>query len=700
MISLIVILTILPNDANAYKFDTHYWLKLKLAINAGFSINQSRLIAEGDWGMDDNPATVAETSFPGGWLLAIGNALNLVPKENTNKYKYHCLPIDNPDDSNSMIAQKGNKEIKDTLHGLFTRAMNDSNKSEKLVYFGQYLHCLEDKWSHWGYTTSFGHAFATIFGKDPDTIHNKLDNYKWMVYDVMENLFALRNDMESLNLPISPMVHDPDYPDMPYTSPYELNHPISTKEDTQEGKLLVSSLRTWDKLGLVNSNLDASANGTEIRHGISSRWVAVDTQEPKHGIVKQGYWTRGTPGIYYYGDDAVIYNTQQEIRREIGAKTGYSLDDVKMKLNYNKIYFNQSANIVNKDGHQLELPDDPDKAIKIIAEENITPAYHNLFKNKSLSVAYNPEFGNSIVSGSFDLVNTGSTISPATSVLIIADDISRGDHLSGKTIEIPAIMPNQSQSINYNLILHGSSANRPIQVAGMMTPTNQSIGTSEIYVDSNIPSIIEGKNSSVPIFSTANSTGEVINESESAPGYEIIKVQYDKIAGPSSNFSTFLVLHGLKYPSLNNTIQNTGNTSNQRIESVFQVNTSPTDIYFDPLLQLQINGSATNEEDFNYTLDTFLTSDWLTPGIDYLNHQCENNYGLDSYYDSTQYICLPETGDWKNPGEEYENHLCETNYGSGAFYDSSQNICLPPSGLWTSSGNATVTTQSIPIPPV
>ena len=76
-----------------------------------------------------------------------------------------------------------NKEIRERQEVLYDRALNQSNQGLRLIYFGQYLHFLEDKWSHWGYRDFSGHAEQTFWSyifpgvESPDTTHARPHNY-------------------------------------------------------------------------------------------------------------------------------------------------------------------------------------------------------------------------------------------------------------------------------------------------------------------------------------------------------------------------------------------------------------------------------------------------------------------------------------------------------------------------------------------
>ena len=49
------------------------------------------------------------------------------------------------------------------------RALDEPNRDLQLVYFGQFLHFLQDWESHAGFPIGIGHATASFLGKDPDS---------------------------------------------------------------------------------------------------------------------------------------------------------------------------------------------------------------------------------------------------------------------------------------------------------------------------------------------------------------------------------------------------------------------------------------------------------------------------------------------------------------------------------------------------
>lgn len=253
ILSAVVVLLLLvtittPKPASAYDMENHYWLKMKLAINCGFSFDQARLIAIGDWAIDVNSDTQP---------VKVGGGTD------SSKWKWHALPTQNPDQDKSTTSP-GNQEIKQRQHELFQRALDTQGTPLKLVNFGQYLHYLEDKWSHWGYTTFLGHALDVILPgvEDSDHSHTNPDFYKLMVFDSMASLGKLAKNMgintecDTSLLPLDTYHSAPEYgQDFPWFSPQE----IKRTPDPQKFRDSVSSqLDTWKKSKLVNDNIQIS----------------------------------------------------------------------------------------------------------------------------------------------------------------------------------------------------------------------------------------------------------------------------------------------------------------------------------------------------------------------------------------------------------------------------------------------------------
>ena len=297
--------------ANAYDMENHYWLKMKLAINCGFSLDNARLIAMGDWGIDVNDDTKP---------VKIGSG------KDTSKWKWHALPSENPDQDKSTTSV-GNQEIKQRQHELFERALNAENTPTKLIDFGQYLHYLEDKWSHWGSTTFLGHALDVVLPgvEDSDHSHTNPDFYKLMVFDSMSSLGKLAKNMGIYSectsdlLPLDTYHSAPEYgQDFPWVSPQEIKR---TQDPQKFRNDVAEQLHSWKKSKLIDDNIQISKE---------------------------------------HGPQAVAEN----IIKEIANETGLTVQKVKDDGAFMKVP-------IDKDGAiSLQLPDDVSAALVVIKNYN------------------------------------------------------------------------------------------------------------------------------------------------------------------------------------------------------------------------------------------------------------------------------------------------------------------------------------------
>ncbi len=236
------------NFASGYEKENHYWLKIALALNCGFTLDEARLISIGDFSIDEDPDTQPVRSGS---------------DQSNPKWKWHALPTNNPDVDKNEVS-KGNQEIKQRQHQLYDRAMNENNTPMKLFKFGQYLHYQEDKWSHWGYTTGMGHAVPNVVpGMDsPDETHANPESYRYMVFDSMVNLGklakSLGKDTECVSdlVPLDTYKSAPEYgKDFPWFSPQEIKR-IKDAEKFQ--KSVNKHLADWKKTTLIDEVITVS----------------------------------------------------------------------------------------------------------------------------------------------------------------------------------------------------------------------------------------------------------------------------------------------------------------------------------------------------------------------------------------------------------------------------------------------------------
>ncbi len=137
-ILLITILLIAYSaEVGAFEKDTHYVLTFGLALGTCFDWNEAHLIASADYMLDENRTTVGEMN----------------PFRRHNKRNWHAFGHD-----------------EEQLNQLWFRAVREKHPDLRLIKLGQFFHFLQDWQAHHGYPVGLGHAFATITGRDPDSL--------------------------------------------------------------------------------------------------------------------------------------------------------------------------------------------------------------------------------------------------------------------------------------------------------------------------------------------------------------------------------------------------------------------------------------------------------------------------------------------------------------------------------------------------
>jgi hypothetical protein len=326
--TLVLGIVIPMQTAFAYEEDIHYWLKFKLGLYCGYSVNQARLIATGDQGVDANFSTEPTKTSP---FEHGGNPLSSDTYENLNiKIKWHALPQDNP----VSDPGKGIPEIKQGQDALYKRAMTEKNPSIKLIKFGQYLHYIEDKWSHWGYTYGVGHGLVNVFGDSPDNPGVTSLAVKDMIYDIMTQMGGLsgkdskcfNGDLGGDNPFMTPVNFTPDFKDIyphgpPPASNGVSNQPMSGQRDSYLKSLDDSN--PTDKItdfynDLINTAKKATANGGSLEEVVAldivtiQNHIAIETGTSL-GIVQHDYdfitpWTMHGP----FGFALWVFSSKQD----------------------------------------------------------------------------------------------------------------------------------------------------------------------------------------------------------------------------------------------------------------------------------------------------------------------------------------------------------------------------------------------------
>ncbi|NDB62508.1 MAG: hypothetical protein EB170_01300, partial [Nitrosopumilaceae archaeon] len=261
LIFLFVSSVTVTNFASAYEKENHYWLKMALALNCGFTIDEARVIATGDWNMDEDSETAPVRTGSG---------------TDNPKWKWHALPTEDPDvDKNQPSA--GNQQIKQRQHDLYNRALNEKDTGMRLFKFGQYLHYEEDKWSHWGYTTGIGHALPNVAPgmTSPDQTHANPETYRYMVFDSMVNLGKLAKSLGKDTQCVSDLVPldtyhgSPEYgKDFPWVSPQE----IKRSNSAEFKKAVDKYLSDWGKTTLINEVIGVSKKKGE--EGVTESFIS------------------------------------------------------------------------------------------------------------------------------------------------------------------------------------------------------------------------------------------------------------------------------------------------------------------------------------------------------------------------------------------------------------------------------------------
>jgi hypothetical protein len=124
-------------QVGAFEKDTHYVLTFGLALGTCFDWNEAYLIASADYMLDANRTTVGEMN----------------PFRRHNKRNWHAFGHD-----------------EERLNQLWFRAVREKHPDLQLIKLGQFFHFLQDWQAHHGYPVGLGHAFATITGRDPDSL--------------------------------------------------------------------------------------------------------------------------------------------------------------------------------------------------------------------------------------------------------------------------------------------------------------------------------------------------------------------------------------------------------------------------------------------------------------------------------------------------------------------------------------------------
>jgi len=144
--------------ALGYDQDTHHYFTFYLALTAGcFDWWESWVIASANWSQDLNETTISEKN-----VLEVAKGMLGMTPDVPHQRNWHAF-----------VESGREAEREKRLQELWDRVTGAADKGKQLVYLGQLLHFVQDALAHDGYEPGLGHGLATIFGNDPDALHNK-----------------------------------------------------------------------------------------------------------------------------------------------------------------------------------------------------------------------------------------------------------------------------------------------------------------------------------------------------------------------------------------------------------------------------------------------------------------------------------------------------------------------------------------------
>jgi hypothetical protein len=152
-------------EVDAFEKDTHYLLTFGLSLGTCFDWNEAHLIASADYMLDANRTTVGEMN----------------PFRRHNKRNWHAFGHD-----------------EERLNQLWFRTVGERNPDLRLIKLGQFFHFLQDWQAHHGYPVGLGHAFATITGRDPDSLARRQIRTGRMLQATLDHLGKMCAEMGRL----------------------------------------------------------------------------------------------------------------------------------------------------------------------------------------------------------------------------------------------------------------------------------------------------------------------------------------------------------------------------------------------------------------------------------------------------------------------------------------------------------------------
>lgn len=548
----------------AYNVENHYWLKFYLALNCDFPPDEAYLIAVGDWSVDENSSTQPLSLGDGGPYLLGGS-------DDTIKSRFHALPVDSIDDNPGASNQK----MKQRQHELYQEALNeDNNKSTKLLYFGQYLHYLEDKWSHWGYSSYWGHGPVSLlsaglkfFGfstavESPDSTHVRPEHYQWMIFDSMISLGKLAEDLGyktdcTTDLPLLDYSHGTaEYGDFPWYSPLEFEKASAKAE--REGLPPPPPITTEEIMGSIRESLDQwDKESVIIDNLIASQQSGNDPLTSDQDVI-----------------DSILDHISGEL--------GLSPDEITTEYEFHTWPWDENGTTT------ITVPPNPEDAVDVLKNRDQTQTSQNIeFEEESFVLLYDPN--SNIITGSANVVNLGKQPSPNSMAMFMIHDISRNFHTVYSTTEIPSIPPEDKIQIEFSLKSENSLIGRPIILDGVIE-SNKIL--SENFVSYSPFLKTEKVFSQIPMF-IPTSVEIMPNDSES----QNIIISIDKVDGNSAQITPRISLHGETYvlPEKFLSLE----SGSQKFETSFTIQNFENQ-FSNPLVKLELYGITDDDQEFHF----------------------------------------------------------------------------------------------------
>jgi Family of unknown function (DUF6765) len=137
----------LSTQISAWDADVHYGLTLWLAIQAGFSPDDAKAIAEADEGLDNSPST--GPLWNGAYIAIRNDKRASLTMQMYHFPSYGPVPGSKADQKDRTVVINS-PAARELVEFEITVKRQNSDKVGELVKFGAALHVLQDSWSHSG----------------------------------------------------------------------------------------------------------------------------------------------------------------------------------------------------------------------------------------------------------------------------------------------------------------------------------------------------------------------------------------------------------------------------------------------------------------------------------------------------------------------------------------------------------------------